>query len=1050
MADPLDTPLMWVPKELVACLHTPGIPSSGCAHRKCTVHTSDWRAAPGSPENLHKVRAEKLTTVRALGARHFTTAALVSGYVITRDGVPLPTTPRITKESLPWLRAQGLRATQTCFIADVDTVPHVAWTPEATAAFEATWATAPSLQTCGLYLSPRGYRLLQPLATWLDVEEAEPRYHAWLHQLAAEGVWDSVLECKDFGHLMRVAHFRDAVGLRVVSPRVDFTRLAFVEPPPGATAPRRATRRNARPVPTDGVGVLPQFVEAVPSGWEPVADAVGAAIRDTVRGKWRECYMALAGALCARGCPVEGVPAVVGRAHLVDPDWTHQLGDRLEIARSTVVRWANGQELLGYGALVTRYPGVAEALDRTTTAGVEASVLAQLRQPAPARIPAAEAAPTIARAIDEAYGVVCIAAPPGTGKTRSVIDRARRLPVIIDRATPGSRIALSVPRHDLALQVVAAMPEGARRLFSPVSHQGPDGAYTCVYREAAEALADGGQSVSVEFCDGRGRSPCELRDTCPARPGAEGPAHASLVVGVHGLVRQLRGAAGSAGTLVVDEPGEVTFTEVVTRVQLAAARAELGAFVERYAVALAPALAALDGWVAERGAAGAPLVSLEQAVREGCPSIPPDVLLAAEIDPDAVDLQDAVLVAAAGAVLADARSKAPPLRWSSVVLARVNPGRARQLGVASRVLNLLWRGITSPVPWALRIDDRSGERSLTLTGPNAEVILALHHEGPVVILDANARLHLDAYAKVLGHAPKLVELHVADGAPIARTILATNANASRWMPRGAPDWDVILPAVRAMVAWVAEDPSTRRVGLMVPMTLEAAFAHALDPADPAPRAVWRERELPLVALGRARDLLEPVIAVAGVTWVPEHFQNLRGMDHMADCDATVTLMDPRPNLGQERDKAEYLERELGDRLDDLAAAELGQAHGRLRTIHRTRPGRQFHAGSVVPDGWLGYPVDVRRLPVGRPRTAPAMTAETFVRARAATGLSQAALAKAIRCGVGAVKHYEAGRAPVPEDVARAVHALSPNGSETPYQNPSLSGVSDPTGSYGGF
>lgn len=1053
MADPLDTPLMWVPKEMVACLHTPGVPSAGCAKRHCTTHTSDWRAAPGSPENLHRVRAEKLTTIRALAARHFTTAALVSGYVITRDEVPMPTAPRVTKESVPWVRSQGLRVTQTCFIADVDTMPHVPWTPEAMSDFEATWATAPSLRTCGLYLSQRGYRLLQPLATWLDVEDAEPRYHAWLHQLVAEGVWASALECKDFGHLMRVPHFRDADGLQVISPRVDFTRLAFVEAPEGVVSPRRATRRNARPASPDSVGVLPRFEDVVPLGWEPVADAVGGAIRDHVRAKWRDCYMALSGALCARGCPVEGVPAVIARAHAVDqsyPEWQNLLADRVELARSTVVRWANGLDLLGYGALCERYPEVAEALDTTTTAGIEAEVLEQLRRPAPVRITAAEATCIIARAVDEAYGVVCVAAPPGTGKTRSVIERARRLPVIQGRAAPGNRIALSVPRHELALQVVSALPENARRLFSPVSHLAPDGSFTCLYHDAAEALAGGGQSVTVEFCEGRGRSPCEMRDVCPAFPGSEGPEGGALVVGVHGLVRQLRGAAGKAGVLVIDEPGEVTFTEVVTRAQFAGAIEHLGGFVPRYAAAIAPALTALAAWTGELGPVGAALVSLEQAVHEGCPAIPAEQLVEAGIDPDEVDLGTAVMVAAAGAILGSVRSKSPPLQWGSVSQARANAGRARQLGEASRVLNLLWRGVTCPVAWALRIDDRGGDRTLTITGPNDETILALTHEGPVVVLDANAALHIEAYEKVLGYRPKFIQVDVADGAPVARTILATRATAAKWFPRGVPEWDSILPSVRAMVAWVREDAATRRVGLMAPMVLEAAIAHAIDPADPLPRKVWQEKNLSLAALARARDLLAPLLAVPGVTWVLGHFNNLRGMDHMADCDATMTLSDPRPNLGQERDKAEYLSRDLRDRLRDLAAAELGQAHGRLRTIHRTRPGRQFHAGGVVPDGWGGYPVEVRRLPVGRPRTVTTMTAEEFRAHRAAMGMSQSALAKVLRCGVGSVKHYEAGRAPVPEDVARAVRTLSPVGSETPTRELLLVGVSDPFPRSGGF
>jgi DNA-binding transcriptional regulator YiaG len=67
-----------------------------------------------------------------------------------------------------------------------------------------------------------------------------------------------------------------------------------------------------------------------------------------------------------------------------------------------------------------------------------------------------------------------------------------------------------------------------------------------------------------------------------------------------------------------------------------------------------------------------------------------------------------------------------------------------------------------------------------------------------------------------------------------------------------------------------------------------------------------------------------------------------------------------------------------------------------------------------------------------------MSPEEFRAAREAAGLSQSAFAssieqfaRSIRCSVSKVKHYEQGRAPVPEDVARAVRAIMSDGSETP-------------------
>ena len=80
-------------------------------------------------------------------------------------------------------------------------------------------------------------------------------------------------------------------------------------------------------------------------------------------------------------------------------------------------------------------------------------------------------------------------APPGTGKTHAVIERARHLPVIEGRAAPGSRLAVSAPRHDLAEQTASKL-DRALHLFSPPSLV-RGGRPVCVYADAAKGLAAG-------------------------------------------------------------------------------------------------------------------------------------------------------------------------------------------------------------------------------------------------------------------------------------------------------------------------------------------------------------------------------------------------------------------------------------------------------------------------------------------------------------------------------------------------------------------------------
>ena len=1063
----LDTPLMWISDQRVMTLHSPGVPSAGCARKGCTVHTSDWREPRGSEGNRHDVRAETHTTIaEAAGAREWRTGALVSGYVVCREGVPLPATPRVSKESLTWLRAEGLDALQTCFIADVDTPGHVEWTAETRAAFDALWASAPSLATCGLYLSPRGYRLLQPLATWLPVDEAEPRLLAWLHALVADGVWASVLECKDWGHLMRVARCIHS-GVKRAPDVVDLSRLRAIEAPPPRSLPARVARGGALPrliVRADPTGALPAAAAESPTEWHPVADAVGAAIRDTVIRDWRRCYLALAGALCSRGCPLEYVPAVVARAHLVDPAWSYLIEDRTALATTTTTRYATGQTVSGYATLRADFPAVADALDYASRrTAIEARVISQLTDTAgetiattavsprlalhlqgvaavAAEVPAAEAGAAITRAIREAYGVTCIAAPPGTGKTQAVIAHASTLPPIEGRAAPGARMAISVPTHKLGKQI--ASKTRSLRIYSPTSHTQADGTLTCIYSDSAGPLAAGGQSVAKELCDGRGRDPCPERARCPAYAGQEGAPDASLVVGVHGLASALSGYAGTAGTLVVDEPGDPLFTERVTLDQVDGAVRYLDQFVTAYAVAIAPALDAWRRWltmpVATEG-----LTYLHHAVEAFAHEVSPDLLEAAAIEGTAA----AVLAAAHAAIRSDARSKAPPIRWSALAVARVNPARAAELGAASRVLDLLWRGLTAVAPaegllraspYAAALEGEDEDRAAIVVGVNSQLTTALAHPGPVVILDADIALHVPALTKILGWAPPVLALRVPDGAPIARTILATRASRATWLPRGVPEWAAILPALRWAVAWLAEGGETRSVGLIAPQVIEAAIAHALAPDDPAPRKAWKACRGTVASLAKARAHLAPILAGWKGRYVLGHYQALEGLDHMADCDATVTLMDPRPNLGIERVKALYLGLDIEGRLDDLAAAELGQAHGRLRVVHRSKPGRQLHVGTVAPAGWQGRAVTVAVLPRGPQRATGAVGAAEVLAARTALGLTAEALAGLLGVSRKTVQRYESGERAVPTDVAAAVRVLYP---ATETDTGSLVGVS---------
>ena len=997
--------------ELERGLYAPGFRPGYCIERNCPgPHTFDWREKPGSVGNVHELTATHrvMGLEEALAADFRPNDAMAVSYLVRDpEGVWLDAFPRLTKPGLKWLEAQGYEVfLGTCW-ADVDNPGHGPWTIDAWQDFEDRWRDAPTLRTALAYPGRSGYRVVQPWSEPVPVARADATILAWLHQLEMDGIRPDNA-CKDWTRHFRLPGAWQG-GRRYATGDVrDGRATPIPAPAPRARAPRSMRRPSSGPrAPSVTAVSVPVFAETLPEFWtparvNPIARALG---RES--GSWHELFLVLAGALYSRGVTVGELPAVV-QALSVATGTDSRPDDRVKAAQSTAVRIVAGEPVAGYTALRAQWPDVADALDVVTSSGVELRVLRQLGAVAPVGVSLAAARDVLAREFEAPFGVTVLEAPPGTGKTTAGVARAMRLPIYTERAPTGARMAWSVPDHRLGAEVFAAGdPERTARIFSPLAHK-TDGQFTCIHHDAARALVNGGQSLEWEFCQGRGKTPCERAETCTARPGWEGPRNANLVVGPHALLGALDELAGVAGTLVVDEPGEVVIADTITLEALDTAARYLDAFVLRYRCAIEPALTALDRWVRE-------LAPVDVAT-----PLTAAILAGAEEPARVLD-------AARGAILADARSKAPPILWAQMAVARRNGALASMLGAASRVLDLLWRSLVAEVEPAVRVD---AERRASLAYVDATYVKALKRTGPVLIIDANARLRTPAIERVLGFAPRVVSVHVVDQAPVARAIVASaSATRANWFPRGVPDWDSgLLGAVRAALAWAAEAPC-ENVALFTWATLETAVQHTLDPKALDPIGAWAKAGLPRGALDAARSHLAPLLSGLPFKLHTGHYWNLRGSNAYADCDASITLGDPRPNLGAERDACDLLGLDPTARLDARAAAELDQAHGRLRTITREKPGRMLHIGAVLP-AWAGLEVDVRRVATGRPKTVAAMTASDLRGLRQVTGLSQADMARALRCSTSAFKHYETGRAPIPSDVATAARALGVVGSET--------------------
>jgi hypothetical protein len=351
-------------------VHAPGVAQAYCVPsdgvRCLGPHTGDWRQPPGSSANLHGIRPTlRRVALSEVLSRHYDYEAHYVAYAVTHGGDPLAQQPRVTMSSLPWLRSEGYEVVLCYLLADVDTPGHEVWTPEERRRFSEIWAACLGpFATAGVYLSPRGYRLIQPLLRPIAVEEARGRIARWLQDVVAAGAYPSATAVHDWTHLMRTPHHRRSSGEVIRASWMDLSRMRAIEAPAPVEGARtaRPARRHASSVSVS----IERWVEEVPEPWAAMVIRAGAAIASSVTdGRYRECYMALAGALAERGCPLEALPAALAGAHRVDRSylgWEQLTDDRVRIAQGTVARVLAAQPVRGMRYLMARFPAVAAAM----------------------------------------------------------------------------------------------------------------------------------------------------------------------------------------------------------------------------------------------------------------------------------------------------------------------------------------------------------------------------------------------------------------------------------------------------------------------------------------------------------------------------------------------------------------------------------------------------------------------------------------------------------------------------------------------------------------
>ncbi len=933
----------------------------------------------------------------ALGRVYSTDAHLVT-YVV--EGARRQ--PRINKPGLPKFQS---RVSVGVFFCDVDNTGHARWHAELVEAAKRDYETIPALQSAGIYHTQHGRRIIQPILEPIDAGEVEPFLKSWLRSLSDSGLpvdW----ACRDWTRHFRLPHVRRA-GIAARSPLVLLERMRpIAAPEPEAQAPKSSRSRTPHPV----APIPHTWAADVPEQWKPIVQRLADAAL-TVPSDWHALFLAIAGALLSRGVDPALVPAIV-RAVSTATRADSRTGDREIGARSTIARWASGGPITGFGELLRRWPAVAAAFDVPTP---------DVPTAAPPAVSLGEVRTSLLDAIRKAPdGLTVIAAECGIGKTAAAIDvateraeKSHTSPTAKGvRAPLQSKTAVSVDKNALALQVVAELRKRGvpvRRLFGPLSCKDASGDPVCRLADIARPLVEGGQPMQWELCRGRDIERCPHYDECEARDGMEGDADARVIVGTHALLGALDGEAGSTGLLVIDEPPPLLESVVLTVEELDTAERCLGWFEGCYAAAMLPALQATRAWAA-RFADLDTATSLHQAVRS-CERVvlPEDLAQArrsAELEGDA----DAVECAVA-APMDERRGKAPPISFVHLRLARESVTRAQTLGTASRVLRTVHHALIADTPVAVRVEERAGERVLVVTRCNEQLAKAIKRQGAVVVTDANGELHAPILRKVVGYEPPLHHFAAVDGAPIQRTMLrCPSATRTSWLRKGGLEvTEGFVAAIEALFAWAAEEPSSKRLGVItllpIEMALRAARGEQVD-------RVWEP-------LDDARVRLGPIVQAWQGELVWGHYGGVRGMNSMADVDCLATLGDPWPNLGLVKSDIAFLglTQAWEQRVEAMCKAELEQAHGRLRAVHRTRPGRALHIGNVMPSG-SGWRLDrVETRDAIAPRKRSDISAPEFCTIVAELGgvVSAAALAGVTR---QCMAKYVTGSWPVPAEVRR--------------------------------
>jgi len=749
------------------------------------------------------------------------------------------------------------------------------------------------------------------------------------------------------------------------------------------------------------------------------------------RGTWNDLFLALSGALCSTGVALTLVPQIVATVSSLVGTGSVQK-DR-STAERTARRYASRARHTGMRALRTKWPSVAIAVSAVAGWDPDA-VREQNKEQVAAAVE--EMRRTIAGAADR---LILVSSECGLGKSRAALDVAEQ------RAASNLKTGISAPTNELAVQHFRDLRDRGvpvRRLFGPLSVTGPD---ECIHRKRALPLVNGGQSLHREFCVGRkGTSKCERYDRCDIRDGVEGDEGAHVVVTTHALLGALTAEVGQRGLLVIDEPPAPVISESLTSDDLDNLMDQREAFNQLYTISMQPVVDTARSYRTEES--------------------------------QEADEVFGGITGLGNAFPPGWKGTSPPLKSDRILMIRKGfKNDSASEGAASRVYKVLYEvaaaanGAPQPEdPGDLlsrrvliryqKIEGKEGRGDLCITRMDRALERAVTRTisvgGGTVILDANAETHRAMYERVVGYPLECKKFAALDGSNIRRMRVDMRASRRVMLPHGRIALEALQRALAAVRGWMEIEgmllDRDGRYGLITFKPLAIALKAAKG--EELPEGSWRSE------WGDLRECIgaiQQVFAIFGDEGSAERppseyltrleigwYGAVRGKNNMKDLDGVITVGDPRVNLGSALESAGFVgfDGTAADQYNHaLCVDELEQAHGRLRTVHRDRPGRSLHVGRVTPGG-TGW--ERRTVVDGWDEEAPGYETnptdvidefrELLLRVHTSSGWSLRELAERIPVGVSAIKAYMYDGVAIPDHVAvRLLQLLSEIGAERP-------------------